>query len=168
MLTFPPVIHAPVPQGFLTPARVAGAIKAAHGILAYAARLLGCSRPTVHKFLREHPICRQAQYEAREELIDHAESKLFEAIDEREGWAVCFYLKCQAKDRGYVQTFQVSPDSAPRIEFRFCVAAPPTFSGGEAGPTIDAEPVRAEVEAEAVPPPADAQNGDSSAEGAAE
>ena len=168
MLTYPPVIRAPCPRGWLDAAKVAGAIKAAHGVLVYAAKLLGCSRQTVMNYVRDHAVCRQAQMDAREEMCDFTEGQLFSAIRDREGWAVRLYLTCQAKHRGYVPSFQGVPESAPRIEFRFCVASPPAFSGGEAGPTIDAEPVRAEVEAEAVSPPADARNGDSTAEGAAE
>jgi len=167
MLVYPPAIQAPCPRGWLDAAKVAGAIKACHGVLTYAAKILGCSRQTIMNYCRDHAICRQAQLDAREEMCDFTEGQLFAAIQDREGWAVRLYLTCQAKHRGYVQSFQVAPDSAPRIEFRFCVAQPPaTFSAGADPPTIDAEPVRAE--AEAVPPPGDAREGDSAAEGTAE
>jgi hypothetical protein len=41
--------------------------------------------------------------EERERMTDVAEMALFDAIKEGEGWAVCFYLKTQGKERGYIE-----------------------------------------------------------------
>jgi len=32
-----------------------------------------------------------------------AENKLLDAVEKRQAWAVCFYLKCQGKKRGYIE-----------------------------------------------------------------
>src|SRR4029450_2769461 len=37
-----------------------------------------------------------------------AENSLYEAIRRGEAWAVCFYLKCMAKDRGYLERAELT------------------------------------------------------------
>jgi hypothetical protein len=52
-------------------------------------------------------------------MKDDAESALYKAALAGEAWAVCFFLKTQAKDRGYVERVQhrVGGDSdAPLIQ----------------------------------------------------
>ncbi len=39
--------------------------------------------------------------------IDYAESKLFQAIANGESWAICFFMKCKAKHRGYVEVQRI-------------------------------------------------------------
>jgi len=85
------------------PEQVAKAITKANGMLSIAARFLGCDRKTVDNYVKKYEQIKQAQEEAREFLKDTAESKLVVAIKNREAWAICFYLKTQAKDRGYVE-----------------------------------------------------------------
>ena len=41
--------------------------------------------------------------EQRETMLDLTEGVLFTKIMAGEPWAVCFFLKTQAKDRGYVE-----------------------------------------------------------------
>jgi hypothetical protein len=84
------------------------ALEESKGLIAPAARALGCSRDTIRSYLEEYTAVAQAKLDQREAVTDMAENSLYEAIRRGEAWAVCFYLKCIAKDRGYVERAEVS------------------------------------------------------------
>lgn len=80
-------------------------------MLSVAARRLGVSYETLRKYVHKYPTLAKAVREAREETTDMAELALFKKIQEGEGWAVCFYLKTQGRNRGYVERHEISgPD----------------------------------------------------------
>ena len=74
------------------------------GMVSLAAKRLGCDPHTVYRYIREYPTVAHAQKLEREAMTDVAELALYKAIKDGEGWAVCFYLKTQGKQRGYVET----------------------------------------------------------------
>ena len=74
-----------------------------HGNQSAVARALGVTRQSVSEFVGKHPELRAELADAREGLVDVAESALFRAVVAGEAWAVCFTLKTQGKDRGYVE-----------------------------------------------------------------
>jgi hypothetical protein len=84
------------------------ALEESKGLIAPAARALGCSRDTIRSYLEEYTAVRQAKLDQREAVTDMAENALYQAILDREAWAVCFYLKCMAKDRGYVERAELT------------------------------------------------------------
>jgi len=77
------------------------AIKANGGFVATAARKLGTSRTPRHAMINEHPTLKQALDDARELKKDHAEGRLFQAIEAGNITGIIFYLKTQAPERGY-------------------------------------------------------------------
>lgn len=77
------------------------ALSQSRGLLTVAARILGCSRPTVYKYIRDYPECQAAYEDAQEAMGDVAESALFRAVSDRDPWAVQFYLKTKQRNRGY-------------------------------------------------------------------
>ena len=87
------------------------AIVASHGLLAGAARRLGCSRTAVDKAVKRHPTLKHAVDAARAEILDLAESRLFEAINEGHKPTIMFFLSTLGKDRGYVTRQEVSDAS---------------------------------------------------------
>jgi DNA-binding transcriptional MerR regulator len=90
------------------------ALEESKGLIAPAARALGCSRDTIRSYLEEYTAVGQAKLDQREAVTDMAENALYQAILDREAWAVCFYLKCMAKDRGYAERAEVTgPSGAP-------------------------------------------------------
>lgn len=112
-------------NGRYTAAEMAEAIAEAKGFISTAAKRLGCGRRTIYRYIRQYASVRQAVEDAREDMKDFAEAKLFQLIqgyqvctasDEEEAprvvhyqpnvTAIIFYLKCQAKDRGYVERMQ--------------------------------------------------------------
>lgn len=87
-------------------AKIVTALKEARGLVMVAARKLGVSRQQLYRRIEANPEVREALEEARDFTTDTAEAALFKAIAAGEAWAVCFYLKCQGKDRGYIERHQ--------------------------------------------------------------
>ena len=96
------------PYRKFTPEDIIGALEQSRGLIAPAARALGCSRATIRSYIDEYAEVAQAKLDQREAVTDMAENALYAAILRGEGWAICFYLKCMAKDRGYVERAEVS------------------------------------------------------------
>ncbi|MEM7738096.1 MAG: hypothetical protein AAF267_20160 [Deinococcota bacterium] len=78
------------------------AITEARGIVTVAAESLNVSRDTFYRIINKHASVKQALESARESMKDIAENKLFENIMQGDNGSIFFYLKTQAKDRGYV------------------------------------------------------------------
>jgi len=83
------------------------AIQDAKGILAAAARKIGCSRTTVHRYVNNYATVKDAYEEANETNIDFVESKLMEQVNSGNITAIIFFLKTKAKHRGYVERQEV-------------------------------------------------------------
>jgi hypothetical protein len=90
-----------------TAAQVIEALGKTCGMKGPAARLLGCSRRTILNYERRYASVAGAIEEQRELNLDTAETSLLRAVERGEAWAVCFYLKTQAKHRGYTEKTEV-------------------------------------------------------------
>jgi len=86
-----------------TAEEVGKAIADANGILAVAARKLGCSRRTIHNYVNKYASVKEVYADANETTIDFAEGKLMELIKDGNVTAIIFFLKTKAKHRGYVE-----------------------------------------------------------------
>ena len=86
-----------------TDEQIADEIWEQRGLMSQAARALGMSRQHLYARLVKNPSLKSIVAEARELQKDRTESKLFAAIEAGEAWAICFYLKTQTKDRGYIE-----------------------------------------------------------------
>jgi predicted transcriptional regulator len=90
------------------------AIEELRGCKARVAKSLGVSRATVYLWIQNHPEIAQAFEDIKEERLDIGESALDAAVERGEAWAVCFLLKTQGKDRGYIERQELSgKDGAP-------------------------------------------------------
>jgi len=89
-----------------TAKKIIQAIKESKGFLTVAAPRAGVSYRTICRYVRDFPSVREAVEEARASMKDFAEGKLFKAIDEGNVAAIIFYLKTQAKDRGYSERIE--------------------------------------------------------------
>jgi DNA-binding transcriptional MerR regulator len=94
------------------------ALEESKGLIAPAARALGCSRDTIRTYLEEYSAVAQAKLDQREAVTDMAENALYAAILRGEAWAICFYLKCMAKDRGYVEKAEISGPGGKPISIK--------------------------------------------------
>lgn len=79
------------------------AVKDSKGFVTTIAKRLGCSRSNVYALMNKFESVNQAVIDEREQLKDFAESKLFQQMDKDNIAAIIFYLKTQAKDRGYIE-----------------------------------------------------------------
>jgi hypothetical protein len=78
-------------------------LKAKDGKVYNAAAALGCSATAIYRHINRDPEIAEIVQQARGELVDLAEDALKQAVRRGEGWAVCFTLKTQGRDRGYIE-----------------------------------------------------------------
>lgn len=100
----------------VTNEQVEAALRATGGFLALAAQRLGCSYKTVYRRIRASARLQDALQEIADKKLDLAEAALTKAINSGEAWAVCFYLKCKGKHRGYVERTEVTGRDGGPIE----------------------------------------------------
>lgn len=86
-----------------TAQQVINAIKEADGYVSKTASLLGCSVQTVYNYRNNYPTVATVWHDVREKRHDFVENALHKRIKEGSDTAIIFYLKTQAKDRGYVE-----------------------------------------------------------------
>lgn len=89
-----------------TAQQVADALTQAKGFVSVAARNLGCADNTVRNYMERYAVCKQAVTDARESMIDIAEGRLYQNINSGDNTAIIFYLKTQAKHRGYIERYE--------------------------------------------------------------
>lgn len=74
-----------------------------NGNIAAIARKLGVSRNTVYSRIAESATLQRKLKDARETMVDNAESALYRAVLDGNMTAIIFFLKTQGKDRGYTE-----------------------------------------------------------------
>ena len=85
-----------------------------HGNLSAVARGVGRSRSWLYLYLEKNPDLWEAINEARETMLDNAESVLYQKVLAGSTPELLFFLKTQGKRRGYVERQEVSgPDNGP-------------------------------------------------------
>lgn len=84
-----------------TDEQIADALNEADGLMSRAAKILGCERHTIQRRAEKSDVIQAALSQANESVIDKAENRLFEAIDNGEPWAIKFFLAYKGKSRGY-------------------------------------------------------------------
>jgi len=79
------------------------AIPGSGGFITTIADRVGCTRQTVYNGMKRYPTVKQAILDEKDQLKDMAENELLRQIKDGNTTATIFYLKTQAKDRGYVE-----------------------------------------------------------------
>jgi len=87
------------------------AIVESKGIVAAVCKRLNISRWAFYKRLKNHQELIQVIHQAREELADLAELKLWEKLKEGDIRAILFTLKTIGKSRGFVETIEIEETS---------------------------------------------------------
>jgi predicted transcriptional regulator len=100
----------------LSSERVAEKLRELHGNLAAVGRCFGVTRSAVYNYIRRRPSLQAICEEARETLKDNAESVLYRSVLAGESWAVCFFLRTQARDRGYVERQEMTGEAGGPIK----------------------------------------------------
>ena len=124
-----------------SPEKIIEALKATRGMIATAARVLGCSRQTIYESIARHPEINAVVAGERDLMLDTAELRLMEAVEAGESWAVKFFLTTQGQVRGYIErpqkqeednTIRVFIEPSPKarrlqeLEERKDLCSPPT------------------------------------------
>lgn len=97
-----------------TPQQVIEALKQTKGMRFLAAQRLGCSHDTITNYINRYASVRDAADAQRGEMVDTAELKLWQSIQNGEAWGITLCLKTLGKERGYVErTEQTGKDGGP-------------------------------------------------------
>jgi hypothetical protein len=91
-----------------TKEQVIDAIKRSRGFISQAAKILKCTNATVYHYKERYIEVEDAIKNERESLLDFAESKLLENINNNDNAAIIFFLKTQGKHRGYSEKEQIT------------------------------------------------------------
>ncbi len=91
-----------------TAEEVIRALNDSQGLPALAADKLGCTAQTVYNYRDRYKSIAEAMHHQKEKRIDFAEGKLWQNINNNDTTAIIFFLKTQAKSRGYVERQEVS------------------------------------------------------------
>ena len=114
---------------------VAAALTQHRGNISATAKKFGVHRSSVQQLIDGSPELQRVLKDAREGMKDEAESALYKAVRDCQPWAVCFYLKTQAKDRGYVEKSEIDLTAARRLVIEEEVVEPGGGNpAGEAAP----------------------------------
>lgn len=87
-------------------ADIAEALQNSKGFISTAAAMLGCTRKTIYSYIAKHPSLAEIVEDEKEKMKDFAESKLLQNIRDGKETSLIFYLKTQAKERGYIDKQQ--------------------------------------------------------------
>lgn len=100
----------------LDPELVAAALAELQGNVMAVAKRFGVHRSSVQELIGKRPALQAICRDAREGMKDNAESALYRAVITGEAWAVCFFLKTQAKDRGYTEKVEIDGRTRATLE----------------------------------------------------
>jgi hypothetical protein len=95
--------------------KVAEAIRKTGGVLAAAARALGCDRSTIHRYVNDYATVREAYEEANETNLDIAEGKLLEQVRAGDPKQIQFFLRTKGRSRGYGDKMEVTGEDGGAI-----------------------------------------------------
>ena len=84
------------------------ALEKSLGIVTQACKVVGISRDTHYRWMKDDEEYKQAVQELGDVALDFAESKLHKLIDGGNPAATIFYLKTKGKERGYVERQEIA------------------------------------------------------------
>ncbi len=99
-----------------TATQVIEALEEAQGYVSKTASLLGCSPRTIYYYRDRFVSVAEAWQGIREKRTDFVENKLQQQIDSGNITAIIFYLKTQAKDRGYVERQEITGAEGGKLD----------------------------------------------------
>jgi hypothetical protein len=94
---------------------VAATLAELQGNISATAKRFNVARGSLHALIEKRPSLQQVVRDSREGMKDNAESSLYRAVLAGEAWAVCFFLKTQAKDRGYIERQEIEHQATNRL-----------------------------------------------------
>ena len=99
-----------------TPKQMSDMLTEMKGMVFLTAKRLGCDPDTVLRYCKRYPSVQAAKDAQRGEMVDAAELKLWQSIQNGEAWGITYCLSRLGKERGYVErTEQTGKDGAPLV-----------------------------------------------------
>jgi len=92
-----------------TKAQFEKAIEGSGGIITQIAKKVGCARQTAYNCIEKFELQNAVKAEA-ETILDLAETKLVQNINNNDNTAIIFYLKTKGKNRGYVERQEIKAE----------------------------------------------------------
>jgi hypothetical protein len=86
-----------------TAAEVASVLATTKGLIFLAAKRLKCTPETIENYCKRYPSVQAVKDAQRGQMIDLAEQKLWESIQQGEAWGITLCLKTIGKHRGYIE-----------------------------------------------------------------
>lgn len=87
----------------ITVSAIETAIKEKRGNISAVARSFGVSRNAIDNRINKSPVLKEALKQARDTMLDNAETALYDDALNGNTTALIFFLKTQGKARGYVE-----------------------------------------------------------------
>lgn len=103
----------------LTIENIEAAIQRTAGNVSLAAHSLGVSRMTLYRRINKSERLKNAVEDAREKMVDEAETALRHLISEGNVAAIIFALKTIGKNRGYVERQELTGKDGGPIDLRW-------------------------------------------------
>lgn len=91
----------------LTIKQIEDALHKSGGFVSQAAKGLNVTASNVYARIKKSARLQEVKREIDESYLDVAEHRLIKEIGEGNLGAICFYLKCKGKQRGYVEKQQI-------------------------------------------------------------
>ena len=94
------------------------AIPKSGGIIATIAKKVGCDWHTAKNYIYSHPTVKQAYDDECEAILDLAETKLYEAVQNGDAQMIKYILGTKGKRRGYVERTEVTGEDGGPIKLK--------------------------------------------------
>jgi len=91
----------------LTVDQIEKSLKAKGGFVSQVAKDLGVTASNIYARIDRSERLKKVKKEIDESYLDLAESKLVKKLNNGDLGALCFYLKCKGKKRGYIEKQQL-------------------------------------------------------------
>jgi len=100
----------------VTVAQIEKALRQSGGFVSLAAKKLGVTHQAVSKRIKKNKKLQKVLEEIQESYLDLAEAELIKKIKSGDLGALCFYLKCKGKSRGYIEKVVLGGDKKEPLE----------------------------------------------------
>ena len=113
--------------------QVLAAVDGCAGVVHTVAKKLDCAWSTAETYIDKWESTKEAYQNENETVLDLAETRLIEAVNKGQPWAIKYILSTRGKNRGYTERLEHSgPDGGP-------VGHTITYINDWRSPTVDGD-----------------------------
>jgi len=105
------------------------------GIVLQIARNLRLHRHTVSKYIENNrEFCDPILNQEKEKMLDIGEGSLFSQVQDKQSWAIKYFLSTKGKDRGYIERSEVQSETTLHGGISLTFEAADNYPGFEKTP----------------------------------